>query len=182
MASLPPVNNVADVLFCRLSLRIFIGLAEHIRKIEGHDRLLQSLGLELVYIQNIIQHGKHVIGDFPNLSVTTLLHFRIIRIMLRQIQHTENTVHRCTNIMAHVGKEARLCRSFLCLLHQALLLLFAVADAANHTKHMGDPPLCVSLLHDETHDIPVSVFETVFIFDILCVSNTLRQRGHIRKP
>ena len=180
-----PCNLIPNVFFCRLFMIRLVQVAQHGNQVKGQFLLLDLAALELVHIQHVIDNAYQISQRFHLLIADFLLHFGVVGILVAHVDHTDNTVQRSADVMAHGGKEPRFHFGFtlgrFCGKAQVLLAAFCAADTAHRAQHMGHIAGLIPFLCNEAQGMPASVAHAVFCGDIFFVFQSFRKGGHIHE-
>ena len=124
-------------------------------------------------------------GGFQNLISAFLLHFKIIWIMVCKIDHTDDPVHWCTDIMTHVwqkpGFKSCIFFRFRHLIQKRCFPFLCRTDTSDRTEHMCQISICVPLFFNKTKFMPVSILHPVFHGNGFFILHSFRQRRNICK-
>ena len=101
-----PIDLVGNALArCLLGVHP-VQFTQSICHIEGQLVVFQIAALDLVHIQHVVYQRHQIVQRFQCLFARLLLHFGIVRVLLCQIDHTDNAVQRCADVVAHRCQEA----------------------------------------------------------------------------
>ena len=136
------IDHEIDALFPRPGLEEHRHLMDRAFEIKGFGAQRQALCLDLRIIQNIVDDDqKRLTGRADGFGEKTL--FIRQAGVAQQFRHADDTVHRGTDLMAHVGKEGRFCpvgsfsRLAGCVQLACVFLFLRDVDAKADTAAVG---------------------------------------------
>ena len=125
-----------DPMFCRSCLHDIPTVFQHFPQIHGFFRKIHFPRIQFAHIQNIIDQRQQILRRHADLFMIFSYRLRIVQTFIRNIQHTDDTIHRRADIVGHSGQKFafRLIRHFQ--FHILFMHLFRVKHhgTCNHNK------------------------------------------------